>query len=165
MAIRAIATDSQDFNNPSTTGKPGRDERLDFKNEAGDIVFAIVSDADGTASIQGDAVPKVYRALLSQTDSDAPVATVLENTMGGTVVWTYSDVGTYAGTLAGAFTVDKTFCDGDTSWFNSSDLTGAYVAYFAPSGTGNSVLLSTGIAATLSDGLLANYAVEIIVYP
>lgn len=109
---------------------------------------------------------KVYRALLTQTNTDAPVATVLENTMGGTVVWTYSDVGTYAGTLAGAFTVDKTFCDGDTSWFNSSDLTGARVAYFAPSGTGNSVLLSTGIAAeTLSDGLLANYAVEILVYP
>ena len=29
---------------------------------------------------------KVYRALLTQTNTDAPVATVLENTMGGTVV-------------------------------------------------------------------------------
>lgn len=105
MAIRAIATDSQDFNNPSTTGKPGRDERLDFKNEAGDTVFSIVSDADGTASIQGDAVPKVYRALLTQSSTDAPTATVLENTLGGTVVWTRIDAGQYVGTLAGAFSI------------------------------------------------------------
>ena len=32
--------------------------------------------------------PKVYRALLSQTGTAAPTATVLENTLGGTVVWT-----------------------------------------------------------------------------
>lgn len=108
MAIRAIATDSQDFNNPSTTGKPGRDERLDFKNEAGDTVFSIVSDADGTASIQGDAVPKVYAALLTQSGTDAPVATVLENTLGGTVVWTRHGAGAYDGTLAGAFATGTT---------------------------------------------------------
>ncbi len=46
---------------------------------------------------------KVYRALLTQTGTDAPVATVLENTLGGTVVWTRDDTGLYTGTLAGAF--------------------------------------------------------------
>lgn len=49
-----------------------------------------------------------YVALLSQYGTDAPVATVLENTLGGTVVWTRNDVGEYTGTLAGAFTVNKT---------------------------------------------------------
>lgn len=51
---------------------------------------------------------KVYRALLNQTGTADPVATVLENTLGGTVVWTRTDVGTYLGTLAGAFTALKT---------------------------------------------------------
>lgn len=49
-----------------------------------------------------------YVALLSQSGTDAPVATVLENTLGGTVVWTRNDAGDYTGTLAGAFTVNKT---------------------------------------------------------
>lgn len=54
-------------------------------------------------------VPKVYRALLSQSSTSAPTATVLENTLGGTVVWTRNDAGDYSGTLTGAFTADKTF--------------------------------------------------------
>lgn len=51
---------------------------------------------------------KVYRALLTQRGTDAPEATVLENTLGGTVVWTYNNVGIYIATLAGAFTANKT---------------------------------------------------------
>ena len=47
--------------------------------------------------------PKVYRALLSQTGTSAPSAIVVENTIGGTVVWTRGNVGMYIGTLAGAF--------------------------------------------------------------
>lgn len=45
----------------------------------------------------------VYTARLNQLGTDAPVPIVLENTLGGTVVWSYSDVGTYNATLAGAF--------------------------------------------------------------
>ena len=52
---------------------------------------------------------KVYTALLTQTGTDAPVATVLENTLGGTVVWTYSNVGEYTATLSSAFTTNKVF--------------------------------------------------------
>lgn len=57
----------------------------------------------------GGASYLVYVALLSQTGTDAPVATVLENTLGGTVVWSYNDVGSYYATLANAFTAGKTF--------------------------------------------------------
>ena len=35
---------------------------------------------------------KVYTALLTQTGTNAPVATVLENTLGGTPVWSYDKV-------------------------------------------------------------------------
>jgi hypothetical protein len=50
---------------------------------------------------------KVYTALLTQSGTDAPVATVLENTLGGDVVWSYEDVGNYYGTL-NTITPEKT---------------------------------------------------------
>lgn len=56
----------------------------------------------------GGASYLVYTALLNQSGTSAPVATVLQNTLGGTVVWTRTGTGQYAGTLAGAFTANKT---------------------------------------------------------
>lgn len=50
---------------------------------------------------------KVYTALLSQSGTDAPVATVLQNTIGN-IVWSYWGVGLYYGTLSNAFPIDKT---------------------------------------------------------
>jgi len=44
----------------------------------------------------------IYRALLTQTGTDAPEANVLENSLGD-IVWTYDNVGTYIGTLEGGF--------------------------------------------------------------
>jgi len=62
-----------------------------------------------TAFVQANARPyKVYTALISQTGTNAPTATVLENTLGGTIVWTRSNTGQYVGTLTGAFTDQKT---------------------------------------------------------
>lgn len=61
-----------------------------------------------TAFAQGIRPYKVYTALLSQTGTSEPVANVLENTLGGLVVWTRSASGVYAGTLNAAFTLDKT---------------------------------------------------------
>jgi len=60
--------------------------------------------ASGTVTING---VKVYRALLTQSGTSAPTATVLENTLGGTVVWTRSLAGVYIGTLSGAFPANK----------------------------------------------------------
>jgi len=56
----------------------------------------------------GTAPYKVYTALLTQTGTDAPVATVLENTLGGDVVWTRFQEGDYEGALTNAFVTDKT---------------------------------------------------------
>jgi len=50
-----------------------------------------------------------YVALLTQSGTSAPTATVLENTLGGTVVWSYLSVGQYVGTLTGAFVENKFF--------------------------------------------------------
>lgn len=58
----------------------------------------------GTGGVQ----PKIYKALLTQTGTDAPVATVLVNTLSGTPVWSYEYVGGYALTLASEFVSGKT---------------------------------------------------------
>lgn len=51
--------------------------------------------------------PKTYKALLTQSGTSAPIAVVLENTLGD-IVWTRNDTGYYFGTLLGAFTSGKT---------------------------------------------------------
>ena len=52
--------------------------------------------------------PLVYKALLTQTSTNAPVATVVENTLEDDLVWAYSAEGVYTGTLTGAFTNNHT---------------------------------------------------------
>lgn len=64
----------------------------------------------GTISDQrGNIKPcKVYSALVTQSSTTNPVATIMENTLGGTPVWTREGVGYYYLTLANKFTVGKT---------------------------------------------------------
>jgi hypothetical protein len=50
---------------------------------------------------------KVYRAILTQAGTAAPVATILENTL-GTVGFSRDDVGSYLITSAALFTASKT---------------------------------------------------------
>ena len=54
----------------------------------------------------------VYTALITQAGTAAPVATVLQNTTGGTIVWTRPSnpgVGRYVATISGAsYTANKT---------------------------------------------------------
>jgi len=51
---------------------------------------------------------KKYIALLKQTGTSAPVATVIENTLSDSIIWTYNGVGIYTGTLTNEFTQYKT---------------------------------------------------------
>jgi hypothetical protein len=52
---------------------------------------------------------KVYTALLTQSSTDAPVATVLENTLGVTPTWKYNSNGNYSIQCSACFTDGKTF--------------------------------------------------------
>lgn len=98
-----------------------------------------------------------YVALLTQQNEDAPTAAVLENTLGGTVVWTRNNAGDYAGTLAGVFTENKTglFIGNTNSYFS-----------YAYRIDANSVGVQTmNDSAALSDSRLIETMVEIRVYP
>ena len=54
---------------------------------------------------------KVYTAFLTQTGTDAPVADVLQNTIGN-IVWSRNGVGDYRGFLKGAFPSGKCWAGG-----------------------------------------------------
>jgi hypothetical protein len=97
--------------------------------------------------------PKMYVALLTQFGTDAPVATVIVNTLGGTVVWTRTDIGEYDATLSGAFPVDKVIAPGtviasDTGTALSAVRLSSNVMHFVTGnsgGTTDSVLIATPV--------------------
>ncbi len=112
---------------------------------------------------------KVYAALLNQSGTDAPVATVLQNTLGGEVVWARDDTGVYSGTLAGVFPANKV--PATISWLISSDDGSSGTAAFKLfRNTDDQVTLRTGsdfndIGGSASDDLLLYTFIEIRVFP
>ncbi|PTX15157.1 hypothetical protein C8N40_10844 [Pontibacter mucosus] len=50
---------------------------------------------------------RTYTALLNQQDEDAPVATVLENTLNITIEWSRTSRGKYLGTLSQPVDINK----------------------------------------------------------
>jgi hypothetical protein len=113
------------------------------------------TNGSGTLSWFG---PKKYVALLTQTGTSAPTATVLENTLGGTLVWSYDGVGSYIGTLTGAFTSNKT----------AVLISGVYKGSVLGSRkTNNTVQITTTATSTNTEAnvLLDSTTIEIKVYP
>lgn len=105
--VKAITGDFVDLTNPMM---PVIDIDSSQILPAGGIAGAVLRKSSGSDyDVEWATEPKVYVALLTQTGTDAPVATVLKNTLGGTVVWTRTIAGAYYGTLVGAFTENKTW--------------------------------------------------------
>ncbi len=112
--------------------------------------------------------PLVYRATLTQSGTDAPEATVLENTLGGTpVISTPGDPGTHQITLEGAWPAGKVFCTGGVfptdayliSWGvqrNSNDILSFNVQKIFDNG---------GFALTPINDWPCTISLEILVYP
>lgn len=103
------------------------------------------------------AAPKVYRALLTQSGTDAPTAVVLENTLGDTLVWTYEESGSYKadGTVPYAeistmvFVGNKSFGGGTGHAF----------------AVGNIIVYSFDATGAPVDSTLSATPIEILVYP
>src|SRR6478752_4564705 len=99
---------------------------------------------------------KVYTALITQSGTGAPVATVLENTLGGTIVWTYGAVGIYVATLSGAFTTNKTTV---LATLNTSSVSSTIAGIQS---TGNTCQIATANSSgTAADGIMSTATIEI----
>jgi hypothetical protein len=109
----------------------------------------------------GNVAVKTYRALVTQATTAAPTAAVLENSLGGTLVWARGSAGTYTATLTGAFTSDKTFImqPGETGTI------AAIKNVIAVRTSDNVVTVTTGAGGTLEDSVLSSFPIEILVYP
>lgn len=102
---------------------------------------------------------KVYTALLTQTGTNAPVATVLENTIGN-IIWTRQELGVYVGTLNGAFIQNKTYLQSKTKVYSSDDST----EYSLSDSDVDKVYVTTTVTGALEDGVMLRTPIEIRVY-
>jgi hypothetical protein len=103
---------------------------------------------------------KKYVALLSQSGTNAPTATILENTLGGTITWSRNASGNYTATLIGAFTQNRT-------WFNTepSDQAGNVATTKLMWSNANTVTLIVKDGSQANMDGWTNLSVEIRVYP
>jgi len=161
---------------PETIQNPGADTKILFNDSTDGLLKT--KDSSGVvetlATTEGiaDTEPKVYVALLTQTGTDAPVATVLKNTLGGEVVWTYDSVGQYNGTLTDAFPINKTNLtqDGDKCIFNrliyndgAGNDTRGFIIFRADDNM--VVIKTTSEPEVFIDDILSSTFIEIRVYP
>ena len=106
---------------------------------------------------------KVYTALLTQSGTDAPVATVLENTIGN--IWFgYIDVGVYSIHSNGLFTEQKTVNTLHQTVNISYANDGIYYCYYTQQ---NNELLNISVyneSITLANDFLYEKLIEIRVY-
>lgn len=130
--------------------------------QAMDVNSGIVytRSANGIEAVGGGAgVVKMWRGLMSQDGTGDPTAIVLENTLGGTITFAYVSPGTFTATLASAFTVDKTFLT-----FNSI-IAGSFLFSCERTDANTLTLKSLTTSFVLTNGLLNNTELQIIVYP
>lgn len=94
---------------------------------------------------------------LTQTSTNIPLADVFVNTLGGTITYARSGVGTYRVTLTGAFTLDKTVLTP-----NNFTKNGFMKCYRIDAN--NIQILSYDNALALSDNILEDSSLIIKVY-
>jgi hypothetical protein len=106
---------------------------------------------------------KVYTALLTQTGTNAPVATVLENTLGTTITWTRQSPGNYNATLAeGVWNNTKTVT---FSTLGNNGGVGIIISLYVNNNNNNIKLYSFVPSSEQNlDGVLSNNTIEIRVY-
>lgn len=108
---------------------------------------------------------KEYVALLTQTGTDAPVATVIYNDLGGTVVWTRvagADTGDYRGTLVGAFASNKTLIISKTGYISPPFDEDTFISTGIISE--DVIRVFTAAAEASADSVLTGYYIVVRVY-
>jgi len=104
--------------------------------------------------------PLIYKGLITQIGTNDPTVVVLENTIGN-IIWTRFNTGEYIGTLAGAYTLNKTyFVVSQNLADNGIDL----ITEWIPKSI-DDVYIATYSSNTVADDLLTSAPILIEVYP
>jgi hypothetical protein len=114
-----------------------------------------------TQSINGAPVVgyKKYIALISQTGTNDPTVSILENTIGD-IVWTRGGVGDYSGTLIGAFLQPKTYI----IFQNFYSGTGSHISFIERISDNEINIVTKDNTNTFIDNVLNYTTIEIRVY-
>ena len=118
----------------------------------------------GSTGATGTLPYKSYVAIISQGGTGAPTATVLENSLGGTVSWSRSNTGEYSATTSGLFTISKTVIFMQVSGSLGSNWG---IQYVVGALDVNTIYLLTQLgdsSSTNRDGILNQAPIEIRVY-
>jgi hypothetical protein len=106
---------------------------------------------------------KVYTALLTQTSTNAPTASVLENTFGITATFSYATPGQYYLHMSGQFTTNTFIINGSPD----QGPIGGDFAHFVTNKVSSDIIVLQTLdvnGAGLMDGLLNDTSIEIRVY-
>lgn len=146
---------------PAFTGNPTAPTPANGDNDTSIATSAFVR-GEGMGALR-------YRALLTFADGANPtVAAVLENTLGGTVVWTRNGEGEYWGTLASAFLANKCLFFVSNALLSNPLANGQVLSFCR--GNDNIALLSAfeigaGAASDIITSGNGTVSIEIIKYP
>lgn len=138
------------------------------KERLGGLVPAEYNDeaiTKGQLSSFGVTVEKrIYKAILTQTSTNDPVATVFENTLGN-IVWTRDSAGAYTGTLTGAFPAGKVYFHPFAN-YQAPDLVyavsgkAAVIQFSIGRNSANSIYLNSFLSTADASDVLLNVAVD-----
>jgi hypothetical protein len=116
-------------------------------------------DNSWQAASGGGVAYDLYAAIISQSGTSAPTATVLQNDLSGAVVWTRFDVGVYVGTLSSAFPANKVIVT------YGYDFQGSATLVFGGRTGNNTIQLMTADTAGASIDLDGDITLRVEVYP
>lgn len=123
-------------------------------------------DASGNITVNGISILyKSYVAIVTQANAEAPTAIVLENTLGGPVVWSRNGSGDYRFTATGLLTVNKTIGFlGTNPVFSAGTSTPFYRLVYTDVNSGALRLTDSSGNSIGQDGRVNALPVEIRVY-
>lgn len=164
----ALLTQSGDGASTQTTGDLIIGARYIITTYVSDDDFTSVANVisgtintDGCEFIAIGTTPDNYLNGSTLTDTGAPVATVLENTLGVTPTWYYDNQGNYHAEALGVFTLGKTVIVPGVINFTALNNS-------TPATIDNVYILTIGIGLSPlpgpDDNLLSNTFIEIRVY-
>ena len=140
----------------------GKFRLVDGTQASGNV---LTSDTNGNTSWQhpDSILPyRKYVALLSQSDTSAPIATILENTLGEVPTWEYISTGNYILNSSAVFTLNKTVAFIGNSSYNFTAEDNVNLFYICEDPSMFEIQTSNG--SVFSDDILKKTPIEIRVY-
>jgi hypothetical protein len=83
----------QDSSNKAYLNNTANTFKFGINTQAPNVALDVVGDFNLSGKING---ARVYAAFLTQSGTNAPVATIIENTIGEPLTWNYENVGSYS---------------------------------------------------------------------